>query len=163
MKYLCFSDSHGTGRLMREALNMHRDTEAVFFLGDGLSDLYEIIPDFPRVAFYFVRGNCDYAPYLSHIEKNLYLTIENKKILLTHGDLFGVKGSLGALITDAMHTGCAIALFGHTHLPYESYDSRVGIHLFNPGSISEHYDGGSYGIITIKGDDILLSHGHIKH
>jgi predicted phosphodiesterase len=46
---------------MREALSRHRDAEAVFFLGDGLSDIESFInADLGKRTWFFVRGNCDY-------------------------------------------------------------------------------------------------------
>jgi putative phosphoesterase len=140
---------------------MHPDCECVLFLGDGLSDIYDITPDFPRVAFYSVRGNCDYSPIFSHIEKCEIITLKGKKILLTHGDLFGVKSSLGALTAHAVRYGCNIALFGHTHTPYEKYISEWETYLFNPGSISAGYGGHTYGIITLTDTSVLFSHGRV--
>ena len=161
MKCLCFSDSHGTSRLMRRALYMHRDAEVVFFLGDGLPDVSEIICEFPTVMFYPVRGNCDFSGAFSDVDKTLILNLAGKKIALTHGDLFGVKGGLGGVIALGRRNECDLVLFGHTHIPYEGYDSDSALYLFNPGSISDTYSGGSFGIITFRGDDILLSHGRI--
>ena len=80
MKCLCFSDSHGSSELMRRALNMHRDTEAVFFLGDGLSDLAEIAVAFPMIMFYSVRGNCDFSSAYSGVPKSDLVTLLGKKI-----------------------------------------------------------------------------------
>ena len=159
MKCLCFSDSHGSTALMRRALAMHRDAEVVFFLGDGLSDAYEIISENPTRAFYLVRGNCDIGGAYSNIEKTLFLNIMNKKIALTHGDLYGAKGGLGGLVSLAVREKCDIVLFGHTHEPLERYDSERELHLFNPGSISERYSGRSFGIITLTEDSVLFSHG----
>ena len=162
MKCLCFSDSHGTSHTMRTALLAHRDAEVAFFLGDGLYDLYDVVGDFPAVAFYSVRGNCDIAPCFSHIEKCESVTLMDKKILLTHGDLFSVKGSFGSLLAYAGRNGYDVALFGHTHIPTEYYDSSTGIYLFNPGSISDRYDGRSYGILTISDSGVLFSHGKVS-
>ena len=162
MKCLCFSDSHGSPHLMRRALSMHRDVEVVFFLGDGLSDAYELSAEFPSVMFYFVRGNCDFAGAYSNTEKTLFLNILGKRIAMTHGDLYGVKGGLGGVISLGRKNECDLVLFGHTHIPYEGYDSDGGFYLFNPGSISDSYSGKSYGIITITERDILTSHGRIS-
>ena len=162
MKCLCFSDSHGSPRLMRLALSMHRDAEVVFFLGDGLSDAYELSAEFPTVMFYFVRGNCDFGVAYSNTEKTLLLNLLGKKIAMTHGDLYGVKGGLGGVISFGRKNECDLVLFGHTHIPYEGYDSDGGFYLFNPGSISDSYSGKRYGIITITEQGILTSHGRIS-
>ena len=54
MKCIIFSDSHGDCESMNSALRKNRDAEAVFFLGDGLSDISEIKKDFHGVAFFSV-------------------------------------------------------------------------------------------------------------
>ena len=161
MKCLCFSDSHGTTSLMRRALRMHPDAEVVFFLGDGLGDALEIASEFPAVMFYLVRGNCDFSSIYADTEKTSFVNISGKKIAMTHGDLFGVKGGLGGLISLGRKNECDIVLFGHTHMPYERYDSESGLYLFNPGSISDSYSGRSFGVITITDGDILTSHGRV--
>jgi putative phosphoesterase len=141
---------------------MHRDTEVVFFLGDGLLDIENIAVDFPAVMFYRVRGNCDFGGAFSDVKKTDILTLLGKRILLTHGDLYGVKGGVGGIISLGRKNGCDLVLFGHTHIPYEYYDSESGTYLFNPGSISESYSGRSFGVITVTEKDILLSHGHVS-
>lgn len=163
MKCLCFSDSHGDSYLMRRALLMHRDTEVVFFLGDGLSDLFSLKYDFPNVAFFPVRGNCDYQSVFSDIPKTQTVNLMNKKIAITHGDLYGVKGGVGNLLSLAAKERLDLVLFGHTHTPLEYYYSDGAVYLFNPGSISASYGGRSYGIITLTERDILLSHGRLDY
>lgn len=161
MKCLCFSDSHGTHHLMRRALSMHRDTEVVFFLGDGLSDAHQVASEFPGVMFYYVRGNCDFSTLYSDTEKTLVLNLLGKRIALTHGDIYRVKGGLGGIRALGKQNGCDLVLFGHTHVPYEAYDSELELYLFNPGSISDSYSGKSYGVINITERGILTSHGHV--
>ena len=141
---------------------MHCDAEVVFFLGDGLSDLYEVATEHPTVMFYSVRGNCDFGSMYSGVEKTLVVNISGKKIVLTHGDLYGVKGGYGGVISLGREKGCDLVLFGHTHEPYERYDGELGLYLFNPGSISDSYSGRSFGVITVLDNGILLSHGRVS-
>ena len=162
MKCLCFSDSHGESMFMRRALSMHRDCEVVFFLGDGLSDLKEIMPEFPNIMFYSVRGNCDFSSIHSDTQKTDFVMLMGKKIAITHGDLYGAKGGYGGLVALGIKNECDLVLFGHTHTPYEGYDSENELYLFNPGSISSSYSGGSFGVVTLTDKDILLSHGRIS-
>ena len=159
MKCLIFSDSHGSVFYMQKALAMHRDAEVVFFLGDGIYD-FDAVASSDRVprTWIAVRGNCDFHRYFlgrdtQEIEE---ITFMGKKIVLTHGDLFGVKGTLSHLELLAKERGADVVLFGHTHIPHESYVSEGGFYLFNPGSISS--PSYSYGILTL-GDSILFSHG----
>ena len=165
MKCLCFSDSHGTSAGIRRALNMHRDAEVVFFLGDGLSDFEEIIRDKSR-AYFVVRGNCDSSALLGDImvKKTDSITILGHRIFLTHGDLYGVKYGLDGISKLAVDHSADIVLFGHTHQPLEKYISTDdgGYYLFNPGSIGGGFGvKPSYGVINITEQGVLLSHGFI--
>ena len=165
MKCLCFSDSHGDTQGMRRALNMHRDAEAVFFLGDGLSDFENFIYDNTR-AYFAVRGNWDSSGVLgSSIVKSVdTVNLCGVKITFTHGNYYGVKYGLDGVTRLAEETSSKIILFGHTHTPLEKYIPTAdgGIYLFNPGSIGGGFGiKPSYGIINITDSGIMLSHGYL--
>ena len=150
MKCIILSDSHGDYESVITVLKRNRDAEVVFFLGDGLSDIYEARKEFPSVAFFSVSGNCDVrlfdAPRLDSI------TLEGRRILITHGDAFAVKSSLVGLRALSEDTHADIILFGHTHIPTvevigTSYGRAV---LFNPGSIRGAYPSGrTYGVLEL--------------
>ena len=92
MKCIILSDSHGDLESVRSVLQKNRDAEVVFFLGDGLSDIIEVKKEFPTVAFFAVSGNCDVRLFeAARLEK---ITLEGKRIVLTHGDAFMVKSSM---------------------------------------------------------------------
>ena len=164
MKCLCFSDSHGTSDYMRRALKLHPDAEVIFFLGDGLSDAEELLYDKSR-AWLAVKGNCDYISELggAFVKKLDSITLLGKKIVFTHGDLYGVKYGTDGIISLAKEQGADIVLFGHTHIPFEKYipsEDEGGIYLFNPGSIGVPYRSNtSYGVINITDDGVIFSHG----
>ncbi len=165
MKCLVFSDSHGTGYGIRSALNMHPDAEVIFFLGDGLSDIDVFISDRSRM-WIAVRGNCDHTALLGDtmVKKTDSITLLGHRIFLTHGDLYGVKYGLDGIKKLAVDHNADIVLFGHTHQPHESYNSTEdrGYYLFNPGSIGGGFGArGSYGVINITEQGILLSHGFV--
>ena len=129
---------------------MHSDTEVVFFLGDGISDIEEIASSHPAIFFIAVRGNCDLSySFLSRpLLKTEEITLDGNHILLTHGDLYGVKAGLSELCSLAESRGADIILFGHTHTPLEKYFSlgERSYYIFNPGSASVRDR--SYGILT---------------
>ena len=160
MKILVFSDSHGSTLFMRKALNMHRDAEVVFFLGDGLADVDTLAYMFPSVAWIAVRGNCDYAPVFRGAEANdvEVITLGGFKIVATHGNHYYAKHGTGALKRLAREQGADIVLFGHTHEPHEEYvpDDEHPFYLFNPGSASGYSP--SFGVIMLDKAP-LLSHG----
>ena len=163
MLCLVFSDSHGNSRNMEIALSKNRSCEVVFFLGDGLSDISGIIPKYPTISFICVRGNCDstYALSLVNVPDTDSVTLLGKRIVLTHGHLFGAKSGEGGLISLAKKTEADILLFGHTHEEQEKYVSGDRpFYLFNPGSISGCSP--TYGVINITESGILLSHGTVK-
>ena len=176
MKCLIFSDTHGNPALVHKALKMHRDAEAVFFLGDGLSDFADINFSNLNMAFYPVRGNCDPSSvsYFSYdVPKRDSVTLMGRKIIFTHGDLYYAKESTMRLewLCESMEGD--ILLFGHTHLRFEKYvdteekykemnsDPEAilkmkNYYLFNPGSAGYNR---SYGILTLTDNSILFSHG----
>ena len=167
MEFLIFSDSHGSASNMSRALDQQIKTpDAILFLGDGTRDIDNLfVVDTPIWA---VRGNCDGASsdYADKTERLLYF--EGHTILLCHGHEWGVQGGLGALIAHAAEVGADIVLFGHTHVPTittiaagETVGKTVlsrPTYLFNPGSIG--YEG-SFGVLTLKGESVLLSHGSL--
>ena len=165
MKCLCFSDSHGFCSFFKKALDLHPDAEVVFFLGDGLADAESLAEKYTDKAWLMVRGNCDYSSVSlgRAVEKTEAITLMGKRIVYTHGDLYGVKYGEEGLIRLAESRGADIVLFGHTHTPFEKYVPREkgGVYLFNPGSIqAPAYDrGGSYGVIDITESGVCFSHG----
>lgn len=165
MKCLVFSDSHGATYGIRSALNMHPDAEVIFFLGDGLSDIDVFISDRSRM-WIAVRGNCDHTALLGDtmVKKTDSITLLGHRIFLTHGDLYGVKYGLDGIKKLAVDHNADLVLFGHTHQPHESYNPTEdgGYYLFNPGSIGGGFGArGSYGMINLTEQRILLSHGFV--
>ena len=172
MKILCFSDSHNNTYFMKSALSMHKDAEIVIFLGDGLRDIDDIYLDYPDKKFLAVRGNCDLknTAFGTEIKKTDYIEIEGKRIIFTHGDLYGAKYGTAGLEKLAEQTAADVVLFGHTHIPESIYcpkkeepadenypSAEKAYYLFNPGSIGSSSP--SYGIITLGYGEPLFSHG----
>lgn len=146
-------------------LQPHR-VRAIFFLGDGLRDVDESMAD--GAELYSVQGNCDWlCAHLALTER--ICELDGFRILATHGHAYNVKSGLGALISRAAKADADVVLFGHTHQPLLETipaGSVIGdrtlehpIYLFNPGSIGY---GGSFGTITIRGREILFSHGEVR-
>ncbi len=122
MKCLIFSDSHGDITSLDRAIRTHRDAEVIFFLGDGLSDLDALtLPK--NMMVLAVRGNCDFSGVFagSLVRKVEKITLMGKTIVLTHGDLYGAKYGEGGLLRLAIEEGADLVLFGHTHIPVESF------------------------------------------
>jgi putative phosphoesterase len=162
MKCIVISDSHGESLALRRILNMHPDCEAVFFLGDGLADLEPYIGN-RAMAFFAVRGNCDRDFVLGNtlVKKTDSIKIEGRRVVFTHGDLYGVKYGLDGVKKLALESFADVVLFGHTHQPLETYvpTEEGGYYLFNPGALGGYKS--SYGVMMITDSGILLSHGSL--
>ena len=172
MKCLIFSDSHGDALSIDRAIRAHRDAEVIFFLGDGLSDLDALsIPKDKMVLA--VRGNCDFSGVYhdEKVKKVEKITLMGKRIVLTHGDLYGAKFGEGGLLRLAIEERADIVLYGHTHLPKESFHYVIDhedlpdvvseerpVTLFNPGSVGSASH--TYGILTLTDTTYLFSHAH---
>ena len=129
MKILVLSDSHS-----RYLEDIHfEDYDYVFHCGDyGRSkELLERTNN-----LYFVAGNCDWAN-----NKEVLVDIFNKKVYMTHGDLYHVKMHVNSLIYKALENKANICLYGHTH--QQALFIRDNILFINPGA----YEDGSYVII----------------
>lgn len=161
MKIVVLSDSHGYPARLCRVLSMHRDADLVCFLGDGLSDLAGLEARYD-IPIYAVRGNCDGFGLSDATPEQRVIEREGHRLLLTHGHRLGAKGGDGGLIASAKSEGCDIVLFGHTHLPRETYVPEFGIYLFNPGSIGHPREGApSYGLLMLSGGNVLFSCGTV--
>jgi putative phosphoesterase len=135
MRILVLSDSHS--RLVDDI--KFNKYDFVIHCGD-YGNSYEILKNNNVV---FVRGNCDYQG-----DNERIITINNKKILILHGDLYNVKYDYIRLTYRGEASGASIVFFGHTHRQdlYELND----IMYINPGS----YNYGDY--IEIIDDKIIF-------
>lgn len=166
-KFIVFSDSHGMTGNMKKMMELHREADAFFFVGDGIRDFFSLKAYFSQ-SFEAVRGNCDNSA-LPETHTVKLLQYAGKRIMLCHGNTFFVNSGLDTLIAAACKNDADIVVFGHTHIVYYNYFSpsrlqEYDIHrdkclfVLNPGSISLPRDGKpSYGIIEI------ISNGVISH
>ena len=159
MDFLIFSDSHGKRRNIAEAMARQiRKPDAIFYLGDGLSDIGDRLEDVPVIR---VRGNCDWRFPEEPVVDREILSFEGHRLLLTHGHLYGAKSGVGGLLRAAKETGVDIVLFGHTHRQelqtIANEEGEKTIYLFNPGSIG----GGEFGTLRLSPDTVLFAHGSL--
>ena len=171
MNILVFSDSHGRGSNMIEALSRQiRRPDAVVFLGDGLRDLAYC--EFGDIPIFAVSGNCDIYTFYGkgNADDEIVISLGGKRIMMTHGDTYSVKSGLGRLVLAAAEKDVDIVLFGHTHVKTEIYlpegesdfeiELKKPLYLLNPGSIGG-YDK-SFGAVEIRdGGEVILSHGEL--
>jgi hypothetical protein len=119
--------------------------DAVIHLGDHIGDAKELQRMMPALTFYMAAGNCDPQP---PGEDEMLRTIENVRILITHGHKYRVKSGLMPLLGRAEELGADLALFGHTHGALIKQER--GVVLMNPGQTERHNERqrASYGIVT---------------
>ena len=146
-KLLVMSDTHDcTGML--ELLAQHIEDnkyDMLIHLGDVRRDA-EWLEERLKRQVIGVAGNCDFFSRDSREEE---IFVEKVKILLTHGDKYGVKSSLDRLSYYGEERGCQLVLFGHTHQPFSGYVGKSL--LVNPGTLTN----GRYAVIDIDGDRII--------
>ena len=147
-------------------LAANRTVDGVLFLGDGLDEVEELSLTTGTPPIFAVRGNCDseFSPLRRPREEELLLTFSGHRLLLLHGHTVSVKLSEGGLAARARAYGADIVLYGHTHIPKESYRSASEggpLWLFNPGSLGRPQDlRPSFGRLTLDDrGNVLLSHG----
>lgn len=151
MKILVFSDSHSARSKMLRGVDMHKGKcDLILFLGDGLKDLDAIKEKYPDVPMFMVRGNCDFFGS-EGTPTEAILDLDGIKVLVTHGDKYGVKYGYETIISYAREKEVDAVFFGHTHVPCDKieYTENGKIHLFNPGSVATE---GTFGVVnTSKG------------
>ena len=173
MKLLVLSDLHGRAERAEGVISLHRDAEAVLFLGDGLRELSELCTRM-GITPICVRGNCDFFSMLGGADapEERMLRFGDFKILMTHGHRQGVKHGTDTAIAYAVSRGADLLLYGHTHLAEEQYlpeGTELGglrlsrpLWVMKPGSLGEPRGGApSYGLVQIRGSSLLLSHGQV--
>ena len=134
MKVLVLSDSHGAVHFLRRILDTETEAEIVFFLGDGLSDIEKVKPDYPKKKFICVKGNNDF--YYQE-NKEAYKHIDGVTIMACHGDVFRVRSTLRELINKTASVRGNLALYGHTHQRNLYSDAATGIFAVNPGAVCD--------------------------
>lgn len=104
MKILIISDSHNNS-ILKLPLT---DYDYVIHCGDISSNDLDYLNIYDNIIY--VRGNCDYNNY----DLTKVLNLNNKKIFITHGNLYNVKDDLELLINNTINKN-DIVCFGHTH------------------------------------------------
>lgn len=169
MKILVFSDSHGHAEYLTAALGAHPDADAAVFLGDGIPDAKAAFSARPQLSHCILAGNCDFrsalAPQGIPQETEALLDFGGLRFWALHGHTEHVKLGYDRLLARAAEKRADAILFGHTHIPENSFvqdpllPSRK-ILLFNPGSIGLSFSH-SYGVIHVYNGQISASHGYL--
>ncbi len=151
MRILVLSDCHGAVNRVQKAIEAQPDAKNVFYLGDGVREVQEIIKFYPDRCFHLVKGNCDWNSDLPTLGTT---TVNGTKILFTHGHRSFVKQDTSVLRAIADNFNAKIALYGHTHIANIEYSD--GVYCVNPGALSGSRNGNeSYAVIDILPQGIM--------
>lgn len=144
MRIIILSDTHGNYTRAVRAVNEAGPAELVIHLGDEYADS-TLIGQFCQLPLLAVPGNCDHGCFEPRLKT---VSTAGKKILLTHGDSYGVKNGLHHLIKKGLAERADIVLFGHTHQPL--VQQADGMLLVNPGTLQYRAPTQSYAILEIS-------------
>lgn len=128
MRAAVFADTHRNTAPMLEAVRACRP-DLIIHLGDHDRDTLCLEREFPDIPLYRVSGNCDFAPIAPLAD---IVQLGPVKALICHGHSYGVDWDLDRLAYAAEERGCALALFGHTHMAQQK--QLGGVLLVNPGT-----------------------------
>lgn len=145
MKILAVADSHRNFAALKKAFDAVPDADTVVHLGDGESEFMLLKSTNPGRTMIFVGGNCDSD------DCKQWQSIEacGVKIFCCHGHNHSVRKGVDELVDAAKHYGCAVALYGHTHIRHTELVD--GVYVMNPGSLDSPKDGSapSFGVLTV--------------
>lgn len=142
MKWLVFSDSHGSIDYMRQAVEAE-GPDRVLHLGDMVRDGGKLQAIFPQLPMEQVRGNCDGWGSDEPEEKEVFF--QDRRIWMLHGHTYHVKYGTGMVTSEARARGVDVVVFGHTHQPLCDWD---GVWVLNPGTVSG-MPSATYGVIEL--------------
>lgn len=129
MEIIVVSDTHNNVKALDKILEISKNADVIFHLGDNIADAREIEKKFHGVV-HMVKGNCDYGD--TGLNEKL-VEIKGKKFFLTHGDRYGVNYGLDKLYYRGLELGADCILYGHTHKKINICEE--GVHIVNPGSL----------------------------
>lgn len=130
MKVLVVSDTHGHDENLMRAVQREWPFDALVHCGD-LEGSEEYLRESLDCACFFVKGNND---FFSDLPKDDVFCLENYRIMVTHGHMYGVSFSTSQLEEEARCKNVQVVMFGHTHYPY--LDEQEDLTVLNPGSLS---------------------------
>lgn len=148
MKIAVISDTHGNYPLALRACEEVEPLDAVIHLGDGADDV-RILEQVVACRIISVAGNCDLG---STASRELLWEESGRRMLLVHGDRYGVKSGLARLEQRALQLGVDAVLFGHSHCG--QIITHSGVLFVNPGTLMKSDTPTTYAILEISGTNI---------
>ena len=148
LRYMVLSDSHRAGGWLARAAEIYAQGgfDGCIHLGDVHADARRFA-ELAGTTPLCVRGNCDSPLCPAPAER--VEALGGARILLAHGDRYGVKSSLTRLSYRAEELACQAAFFGHTQRAFCGY--VCGALLLNPGALRE----GNWAEVTVQEGKIV--------
>lgn len=153
MRILIVSDTHGNDTGIVLALQALQPVDLVVHCGDGEADI-SLLESIDNIATVRVAGNCDVG---SGAPRELLCEWKGVKVLICHGDRYGVKAGFAKLEARGLEAGVHAILYGHTHLAM--VEERSGMLLVNPGTLFSQASFKSCAILEI-GENSLQATVH---
>lgn len=144
MKIVVLSDTHGNQTLAAHALDLAGHADHIIHLGDETDDA-TFLEALSGKTVTKVLGNCD---HLAGTPRETMLVLDEKKFLLTHGDLYGVKAGLDKLTQRAAAEKADVVLYGHTHI--HSVLTIDGVLYVNPGCLKKGCSEPSFALLSLE-------------
>ena len=151
MKVVIASDSHGRNDKLDTIYEDFKDEVQLFLhLGDLESDP-DYVPEWICVA-----GNMD-AHRRHEMGSVKIVEAGPHKILMQHGHRYPAGEREVMIAQEAKEKGCDIALYGHTHVPFDQIID--GVRVINPGSLSrpKNMSRAGFMIMDLTDDGIEVS------
>lgn len=145
MKWLVFSDSHGSLDYIKQAIELEQP-DKVLHLGDVIRDAEKISESYPNLEMTWVVGNCDgySGDDRAPVERELFMG--DRRVLMCHGHTYQVKLGIGALMSEGRARGADVVLFGHTHEPVCFQEGNMWV--MNPGT-ARGFPNATYGVMEL--------------
>ena len=181
-KILVVSDSHGKSQYVKEAIDKEYP-DMLIHLGDIEDDPETVrgwldeaarvwnalhsenkdeLKSLPIPAV-FIKGNCDRyytgdSGAGTSLKSAAVFDLNGHRFYCTHGHKQGVGYGLENLMYTALENDCDIALYGHTHVPFNDTfegfgDAGESVRIINPGSISLPRGGSKKSYVVMTFDD----------
>ena len=149
MKILIVSDTHRRDGNLRAIIEKQSPFDMLIHLGDteGSEIYFKEWVNNDNCVIHVVRGNND---FFSDLPREKEFQIGKYKVLLVHGNTYGVSMGNQELKQEARDRGVDIVMYGHTHKPVVDQDRDII--AVNPGSLTYPRQEGrspSYIVMTI--------------
>jgi len=137
-KLLVLSDTHGSVHALKAVLDWAKNrippNDTILgaaFLGDGIADVQYVAK---ATGFFcdwkLVSGNNDFG---HSTPEAAVFDFAGNRFFMCHGHSHSLYGGYHTLVAAAASADANVALFGHSHVPFQKVEG--GVLLVNPGSV----------------------------